>query len=61
MTKPQFEAIAKEALKDVPKSDKPMRLQEWHYLTDTYCKQGDISSRQYNSWTVPNWVVGGYQ
>jgi hypothetical protein len=61
LTKPQFEAIAKEVLKYIPSDDKPMRCQEWAYLVDSYQKSREISEWQANNWTTPNWVAGGYQ
>ena len=61
LTKPQFEAIAKEVLKNVPISDKPMRCQCWNDFVDAFQKNGEISEWQASNWTTPNWVAGGYQ
>lgn len=64
LTKPQFEAIAKEAFAGIPKNDKPdkpMRRQYWCQLVDMYMKDRQLSEWQAANWTVPNWVAGGYQ
>lgn len=34
-------------------TDKPMRAEAWNNWTDSLCKQGLITLRQYESWTHP--------
>lgn len=33
--------------------DVPARCEAWNYFTDTLCKDGRITSKQYNNWTNP--------
>lgn len=33
--------------------DKPMRDQAWNDFTDSLCKEGRITLKQYESWTHP--------
>ena len=38
----------------VPK-DKPLRRQLWNDFTDSLCKEGRITQKQYDTWTQPAW------
>lgn len=33
--------------------DIPMRVQEWSYFIDDLCKEGIITEKQYNDWSLP--------
>lgn len=35
------------------KNDQPMKTQLWNYFTDSLCKEGRISEKQYSNWTNP--------
>jgi hypothetical protein len=37
--------------------DKPLRRQSWNDYTDMLCKGGQITHRQYSSWTHPRWLL----
>ena len=34
-------------------TDETMRREEWNNYTDSLCKDGRITSHQYNTWTGP--------
>ena len=59
MTKAQALADFKEnilpEIKKVERNgvDGPMRSQAWNDYTDSLCKSGQITSRQYSSWSNP--------
>ena len=36
--------------------DEPMRSEAWNNYTDSLCKDGDITERQYSNWTHPRWL-----
>jgi hypothetical protein len=36
-----------------PKSDKPAKSQAWNDYTDSLCKDGRITSKQYQKWDNP--------
>jgi len=39
--------------KGTGRKDKVMRAEEWNNYTDSLCKSGQISSKQYNNWSNP--------
>lgn len=49
----------KEALKEFrelyngSKNDKPAKSQAWNDYTDSLCKDGQITSKQYHKWSNP--------
>ena len=36
-----------------PPGDKPWRRESWNNFTDSLCKEGLITTRQYETWTYP--------
>lgn len=40
-----------------PNLDLPALREAWNNFTDSLCKDGAISSRQYETWTHPNYVL----
>jgi hypothetical protein len=66
MTKAQAEAVFREHflpnLKATERGgsgrvDAPMRREAWGIYTDSLCKDGSITSRQYNNWLYPRWLL----
>lgn len=54
MTKKQAELSFKEMMGESLKtSDKIAIRTAWHMYTDSLCKDGQISQRQYDRWTSP--------
>ena len=54
MTKKQAELFFKEeTLLDLDKKDKILIKTEWNNFTDSLCKDGQISEKQYNNWDYP--------
>ena len=54
MTKKQAELFFKEeTLLDLNKKDKILIKTEWNNFTDSLCKDGQISEKQYNNWDYP--------
>lgn len=41
--------------------DWPARREGWNNFTDALCKEGSITSRQYESWTHPHITDGPYR
>lgn len=39
--------------KGIGRKDKVMRAEGWNNYTDSLCKSGQISSKQYNNWSNP--------
>lgn len=35
------------------RKDRPLRAEEWNNFTDSLCKDGQITLKQYESWTHP--------
>jgi hypothetical protein len=59
MTKKQAEAIFKaENMPNIPKNDKPLLRMEWNNYTDYLCKCGQITLKQYETWTQPRFISG---
>lgn len=57
LTKIQVEKMFKrEVYPNLDKSDKPAIRLAWHIFIDTLCKDGEISLRQYESWSVPSFI-----
>ena len=62
MTKQEFDNIFKEdtlplivrAYEQDGIPDKPARREAYNNLTDSYCKNGDITEHQYNNWCIPD-------
>lgn len=40
-------------LPHLPKKDKPALDQAWNDWTDALCKEGEITSKQYETWVNP--------
>ncbi len=36
--------------------DKPARRMAWNDWTDSLCKNGEITQKQYATWTAPRWL-----
>lgn len=57
MTKIQAEEIFKaDYLPNISKNDKPAKRQAWNNFTDYLCKDGQITSKQYETWVNPRFV-----
>lgn len=57
MTKKQAEADFKAYyLPNLNRSDYPLLCMTWNDYTDMLCKNGDISSNQYNNWGHPSFI-----
>ena len=57
MTKKEVEKLFKtEIYPTLNKSDKPMIRELWHSFTDTLCKNGEISEKQYDNWNTPKFI-----
>lgn len=37
----------------IPSNDKPMLAEAWNNFTDALCKSGQITLKQYETWTTP--------
>ena len=54
MTKKQAELFFKEeTILDLDKKDKILIRTTWNDFTDSLCKDGQISEKQYNNWDYP--------
>jgi hypothetical protein len=59
MTKKQVETMFKEeVLPFINRSDKPALREAWNNYTDLLCKDGQITIRQYETWTQPVFIKG---
>jgi len=38
----------------IPSNDKPAIREAWHNFTDSLCKDGSITSKQYHNWVNPS-------
>ena len=47
------ETIAPEIFKTYGRNDKPAIREAWNNWTDSLCKDGQITMRQYETWTHP--------
>ena len=57
MTKAEAKAqFIRDYLGDIPLGDKPAIAEAWNNYTDMLCKEGQITSKQYNEWTHPNFT-----
>jgi len=57
MTKKQAETLFKDCyLPFIPKNDKPALREAWNNFTDSLCKNGEITLRQYETWTHPRFI-----
>ncbi len=57
MTKNEASAQFKECYPEIVTSkDKGLKRLEWACYTDSLCKDGQITSKQYSTWTQPAWV-----
>ena len=36
--------------------DTPARREAWNVFTDSLCKDGEITQKQYNTWGYPSWL-----
>ena len=41
----------------VIKGDEIYTRENWNNFTDSLCKRGEITDRQYNTWTNPFWLL----
>lgn len=54
MTKAQaLEIFRAHYLPTIPKHDTDMKCEEWNNYTDSLRRQGDITERQYETWSNP--------
>jgi hypothetical protein len=54
LTKKQVIATFKtEILPAIPANDKPAQRMAWNNYTDSLCKDGQITLRQYETWVGP--------
>lgn len=54
MTKREALACFRETiLPSIPRGDKPMQREAWNNFTDSLCKVGEITLKQYESWSNP--------
>ena len=53
LTKKQAIIMFKEIAMSIPSHDKPMLREAWNNYTDSLCKDGEISDRQYSTWSNP--------
>ena len=54
MTKKQAEASFKELMgESLNSTDKIAIRTEWGFYIDSLCKDGQITHKQYNNWTLP--------
>lgn len=54
MTKAQaLDCFRKTILPSIPRHDKVMRREAWNNFTDSLCKAGEITLKQYESWENP--------
>ena len=59
MTKVQAEEIFKRKyLPFIPKNDNPAKRMAWSDYTDFLCKSGQITMKQYETWTQPVFISG---
>ena len=59
LTKKETEILFKEEiLPFVDKKDKPALRQAWNDYTDFLCRNGEITMRQYETWTQPRFISG---
>lgn len=59
MTKKQAESLFKASyLPSIPANDKPALRQCWNDFTDSLCRNGEITMRQYGTWTQPVFISG---
>ena len=57
MNKKQAEEIFKiEILPFFKNDDKPAKREAWHNFTDSLCRDGQITMKQYESWLNPRFV-----
>ncbi len=57
MNKKQAEQIFKaEIMPYLPKNDKPALRMAWNDYTDSLCRDGQITSKQYQNWTQPRFI-----
>ena len=57
LTKVQVEKMFKEEVyPHLNKNDKPSIRYEWSVFTDGLCKDGNISEKQYDTWTLPSFI-----
>jgi len=54
MTKKEaLSRFREDTLPYVPSNDIPAKCEAWNNYTDALCKAGEITLRQYESWTNP--------
>ena len=57
LTKKEVERMFKEEVyPSLNKSDKPMIREAWINFIDMLCKDGEISDKQYNTWSTPSFI-----
>jgi hypothetical protein len=42
-------------------ADEPALAEDWNNWTDALCKCGEITEKQYSSWTMPRFTRADYQ
>lgn len=47
-----------QALHKMIKADRPMAHEDWSFFIDKLCRDGEITMKQYESWTFP-WAKKG--
>ena len=50
------ESHGSEFIRQCQKTDKPQLREAWNNFTDGLCKSGQITMRQYETWTHPKFI-----